>query len=71
MGEAHEENVIMSSRLRNKNFYAREDNEDRKKNQSGLVQKKLAELKIRFEKEEIQTAHKKEKAKDMGKIEAY
>ena len=31
MGEAHGKNVIMSTRLRNKNYHHREDNEDRKK----------------------------------------
>ncbi len=61
----------MPSRLRSRGNQQVEDNEDRKKMQQELVQKKLDELKIRFENAEIQTTQKKEKTKDMSKIEAY
>lgn len=62
------DNVILGSRLRNKNSVVRVDHEARKKKQEQLLERKLDELKKRYDKGEITTTQKKEKVKKMDNI---
>jgi len=65
------QDVIRSSRLREKNVAVHQNDEARKENQVNLLNQKLEELKIRLNNDEITTEKRKEKARDMSKIQAY
>lgn len=67
-------NGIMVSRTRggNKQHDQKEQIEENlRKDQDKLLDEKLEELKRRFEKNEIEMDSKKQKQKDMGKIQSY
>jgi hypothetical protein len=68
MGRNVDKGRIQSTRLRSKNLEQRVDNEQRKKSQEELHEKKTKELQQRFDRNEIQGSAKKEKVKKMDEI---
>ena len=71
MGRNVEKGRIQSTRLRSKNLEQRVDNEQRKRSQEELHEKKIKELQQRFDRNEIQGSAKKEKVKKMDEIQSY
>jgi len=63
--------LITESRLRSKNVNDHKESEQRKKSQEQLLNKKLEELKERFENGEITTTVKKEKVRKAENIQSY
>ena len=75
-GDEHEvrkglSNVIQETRLRKKNVGQHAHSEERQKSQEELLDRKLVELKKRYENNEIQCATKTEKVKKMDGFVAY
>lgn len=62
---------IINSRLRKKNVQSHADDEQRKREQEDLLNRKMKELKIRYENGEISTVAKKTVMKDMSRIRSY
>mmetsp|Transcript_39635 Transcript_39635/g.38174 ORF Transcript_39635/g.38174 Transcript_39635/m.38174 type:complete len:268 (+) Transcript_39635:930-1733(+) len=64
-------NVILGTRLRQKNQGQHRNYEARQKSQDDLLDKKLEELKLKFENNQIQVSAKQEKVKKMENICSY
>ena len=71
MGRHVDANQIKSTRLRSKNFEVKKEQESRQKSQSELQDRKVEELRKRWDRGEIQSGTKKEKVKKMEDIQAY
>ncbi len=68
---SNKNNVLIKERLRNKQTLPQVENKERQNLQIELAQKKLEQLRIRYQQGEIKQVQQKENSKDMSKIEAY